>query len=49
MSIDWHALWQLGGHGLYVWPGYAAALALVAVEAAWILRRLRARDPEEDA
>ena len=49
MSIDWMALWQLGGHGIYVWPGYLAAALLVALEAAWILRRLRAAAPEGDA
>lgn len=49
MSIDWTALWQLGGHGAYVWPGYIAAAALVAVEAAWILHRLGGDDPEEGA
>lgn len=38
MSIDWISLWHLGGHGLYVWPGYALAAALVAAEATWLLR-----------
>jgi heme exporter protein CcmD len=41
MSIDWLALWHLGGHGVYVWPGYGAAAFLVAVEAVVIMRRLR--------
>lgn len=41
MNIDWSALWDLGGHGLYVWPAYGAAAALVAAEAASLLRRLR--------
>ena len=49
MSIDWTAFWQLGGHGVFVWPGYAAAALLVAAEAAWLLRRLRDRDAEEEA
>lgn len=49
MSIDWNALWQLGGHGLYVWPGYLAAIVLAALEAAWILRSLRAAEPEDEA
>jgi heme exporter protein CcmD len=41
MSIDWAALWHLGGHGIFVWPGYAAAALLVAVEAVLLLRKLR--------
>ncbi|MBC5784110.1 heme exporter protein CcmD [Ramlibacter sp. USB13] len=49
MSIDWTAFWQLGGHGIYVWPGYMAAAVLVALEAAWLLRRLRSGGPEDDA
>lgn len=49
MSIDWNALWQLGGHGIYVWPGYLAAGLLVALEAAWLLRRLRTDRTEDEA
>ena len=48
MSIDWSAFWHLGGHGPFVWPGYAAAALLVAAEAVVLLRRLRRR-PEDDA
>jgi heme exporter protein CcmD len=49
MSIDWSAFWQLGGHGVFVWPGYAAAALLVVVEAMVLLRRLRAQDAESKA
>ena len=48
MSVDWTAFWQLGGHGAYVWPGYAVAALLVAAEVAILLRRLR-RDEEDTA
>jgi heme exporter protein CcmD len=46
MSIDWLALWHLGGHGIYVWPGYAAAALYLAWEVPRLLRALRG---EEDA
>lgn len=48
MSIDWSSLWHLGGHGAYVWPGYALAALWIAAEAAWLLKALR-RDDGEDA
>ena len=47
MSIDWTAFWQLGGHGVYVWPAYALSALLAAAEAAMVLRRLR-RGSRED-
>lgn len=48
MSVDWSALWHLGGHGLYVWPGYGAAALLALAEGVAILRRLR-EPPGRDA
>ena len=49
MNIDWSVFWQLGGHGLYVWPGYGAALLLVLLEAVVMLRRLRAPARKDEA
>lgn len=49
MTIDWPALWDLGGHGAYVWPAYLAAAALAAAEAFSLLRRLALPPQKGDA
>ena len=49
MNIDWSALWDLGGHGRYVWPAYLAAAALVVAEAVSLLRRLWRAPAKGDA
>jgi heme exporter protein D len=48
MSIDWPAFWNLGGHGVYVWPGYLAAALLLAAEIMVLLGRVLGGTTEED-
>ncbi|MDZ5460953.1 heme exporter protein CcmD [Azohydromonas lata] len=41
MGIDWALLWDMGGHGLYVWGGWGLALLALGLEAALLWRRSR--------
>lgn len=44
IAIDWSMLWDMGGHGPYVWSVYLGAMALIAGEALALgLRQRRAR------
>jgi len=44
--MNWQAFWSMGGYGVYVWPAYGVALALLAINALlpwWQSRGVRAR------
>jgi len=41
MTIDWQLLWDMNGHGPYVWASYGMALALLGAEALSLWHRHR--------
>lgn len=41
ITIDWALLWDMGGHGPYVWGVYLCSAALIAAEAWALVRRHR--------
>lgn len=44
MGIDWQLLWDMGGHGPYVWASYGIAVLLIAAEAAMLCAASRDKD-----
>lgn len=49
MNIDWPLLWNMNGHGPYVWGAYGVAAALLAAEAWTLWRARRTPAPSEGA
>lgn len=47
MTIDWQLLWDMNGHGPYVWGTYGTALVLLAAEALSLWRRNRHHEGRE--
>lgn len=45
MNIDWALLWDMGGHGAYVWTGWGVALLALGGEFFLLWRRSRRLPP----
>lgn len=49
MNIDWALLWDMGGHGAYVWTGWGVALLALGSEFFVLWRRSRRLPPPSPA